>query len=113
DHGATVVHNPASNLKHASGIAPVRELLDHGVGMALGTDGSISSDNQSIFGAMRFAALASKVRFPYGQDDCWVGAAEALKMATTGGAQALGLADRVGLVEPGYKADLAVLDLRR
>jgi 5-methylthioadenosine/S-adenosylhomocysteine deaminase len=108
DAGATVAHNPASNLKLGSGIAPTREMLDQGLTVGLGTDGSMSSDNQNMFEAMRFAALVNKVRFPHHQDN-WVGAKEVLAMATQGSARALGLADDIGAVAPGRKADLVLL----
>jgi len=64
DTGSSVAHNPASNMKVASGIAPVAEMLARGVNVALGTDGSGASDNQNMFEALRFAALLSKVRSP-------------------------------------------------
>jgi 5-methylthioadenosine/S-adenosylhomocysteine deaminase len=108
DGGAAVVHNPASNLKLGSGIAPTREMLSQGLTVGLGTDGSMSSDNQNMFEAMRFAALISKVRFPHHQDN-WVGAKDVYDMATRGSARALGLADDIGAVAPRRKADLVLL----
>jgi 5-methylthioadenosine/S-adenosylhomocysteine deaminase len=108
DAGAAVAHNPASNLKLGSGIAPTREMLSQGLTVGLGTDGSMSSDNQNMFEAMRFAALVNKVRFPHDQDN-WVGAKEVFDMATQGSARALGLADDIGAVAPGRKADLVLL----
>ena len=68
----------------------------------------MSSDNLNMFEAMRFAALVNKVRFPYEQDH-WVGAREVYHMATQGSARALGLADDIGEVTPGRKADLVLL----
>jgi 5-methylthioadenosine/S-adenosylhomocysteine deaminase len=108
DAGAAVAHNPASNLKLGSGIAPTREMLNQGLTVGLGTDGSMSSDNLDMFEAMRFAALVNKVRFPHDQDN-WVGAREVYRMATHGSAHALGLADDIGAVSPGRKADLVLL----
>jgi len=108
DHGCSIAHNPASNLKLGSGIAPIRELLDSGVNVGLATDGSMSSDNQNMFEALRFAALISKIRFPH-QPDLWIGAKAAWQMATTGSAKLLGLADDIGAIEPGRKADLILL----
>ncbi|MGH6742301.1 MAG: amidohydrolase family protein, partial [Bradyrhizobium sp.] len=90
--GAAISHNPASNLKLGSGIAPVREMLQASVIVGLGSDGSMSSDNQNMFEAMRFAALANKVRFPHDPEN-WLGSNAAWQMATTGGARALGFAD--------------------
>ncbi|MBI4507749.1 MAG: amidohydrolase [Chloroflexi bacterium] len=108
DSGSAVAHNPASNLKLGSGIAPIREMLDHGVAVGLGTDGSLSSDNQDMFEAMRFGALVSKVRFGH-QQERWVGAREAWEMATTGSARLLGLAGDIGAIAPGRLADLVLL----
>src|ERR671922_2259310 len=108
DAGAAVAHNPASNLKLGSGIAPTREMLDQGLTVGLGTDGSMSSDNQNMFEAMRFAALVNTIRFPYAQDH-WVGAQEVFHMATQGSARALGLVDDIGAVAPRRKADLVLL----
>ena len=67
DAGAAVAHNPASNLKLGCGIAPVREMVEQGLTVGLGTDGAMSSDNLNLFEAMRFAALVGKVRFPMSQ----------------------------------------------
>lgn len=108
DAGAAVAHNPASNLKLGSGIAPTREMLDHGLTVGLGTDGSMSSDNQNLFEAMRIAALVNKIRFPYEQER-WIGATDVFTMATQGSARALGLVDDLGAVAPGKKADLVLL----
>jgi guanine deaminase len=107
DAGAGIAHNPASNLKLGSGIAPVRELLDRGVTVGLGTDGSMSSDNQNVFEAMRFAALIGCVRFPH-DPARWLDAAAAWRLATAGGARLLGLGDQIGAIEPGRKADLVL-----
>jgi guanine deaminase len=107
DAGAGIAHNPASNLKLGSGIAPVRELLDRGVTVGLGTDGSMSSDNQNVFEAMRFAALVGCVRFP-NDPERWLDATVAWRLATAGGARLLGLADEIGAIEPGRKADLVL-----
>jgi 5-methylthioadenosine/S-adenosylhomocysteine deaminase len=108
DAGAAVAHNPASNLKLGSGIAPTREMLDRGLAVGLGTDGAVSSDNLNMFEAMRFAALVNKVRFPHEQDS-WVGAREVYHMATQGSARVLGLVDDIGAVAPRRKADLVLL----
>jgi 5-methylthioadenosine/S-adenosylhomocysteine deaminase len=107
--GAVGVHLPASNLKLGSGIAPVREMLDHGMELGLGCDGSISSDNQNMFESMRFASLIGNVRFPY-EAERWVGAQSCWRMATSGSARALGGDSEFGILAPGYKADLVILD---
>lgn len=106
--GAAVSHNPKSNLKLGSGLAPVRELLDAGVAVGLGSDGSMASDNQNMFETMRVAALASTVRFP-GAPSRWLDARAVFHMATVAAARVLGLADQVGRIAPGYKADLVLL----
>jgi guanine deaminase len=106
--GASVTHNPASNLKLGSGIAPIREMLDVGVTVGLGSDGSMSSDNQNIFEAMRFAALVGKVRFPH-EPERWVGARPVWDMATSIGARVLGMDGEIGAIAPGRKADLVLL----
>jgi guanine deaminase len=108
DAGVSVAHNAASNLRLGSGIAPVRELLDAGVNLALGTDGSATSDTLNMFDSMRMAALINRVRFPYGQDH-WLDARAAWQMATTGSARALGIPD-MGRIAPGQVADLVLLD---
>ncbi len=108
DAGAAIAHNPASNLKLGSGIAPIREMLDQGVTVGLGTDGSMSSDNQNMFESMRFAALVNKIRFPHEQER-WVGAQAIWDMATGGSARVLGLAHDIGAIAPGRKADLVLL----
>jgi 5-methylthioadenosine/S-adenosylhomocysteine deaminase len=108
DAGAAVVHNPASNLKLGNGIAPVREMLEHGLTVGLGTDGSMCSDNQNMFESMRFAALVGKVRFPHSPGQ-WVGAPAVWELATRGGARVLGMVDELGAIAPGRKADLVLL----
>ena len=65
DAGAAVAHNPGSNLRLGCGIAPVRELLDRGVAVGLGTDGSVCADNQNLFEALRIASVISTIRFPH------------------------------------------------
>jgi cytosine/adenosine deaminase-related metal-dependent hydrolase len=109
DRGVTVVHNPVSNLKLGSGIAPVPQLLDHGVNVALGTDGLCSNDGNDMFATLKTAALLHKLwEVDY---ERWLGAEEAWAMATTGGAAAAGDHDGLGRIEPGRRADLVLLDL--
>ena len=108
DRGASISHNPGSNLKLGSGIADMRRMLDARINVAIGTDGVCSSDNLNAFEAMRLAAYLSRV-----QDhpvERWVSSREAIYAATEGGARALGF-DRIGRIEKGYKADLVLLDL--
>lgn len=103
--GAAVAHCPASNLKLASGIAPVPELRGRGVPVALGTDGPASSNDLDMFLAMRLAALVHKARLA---DAAVLPAAAVLRMATLDGARALGIDAEVGSLEVGKRADLVV-----
>lgn len=107
--GASVVHNPACNLKLGSGIAPVGALLDLGVAVGLGTDNNNGNDLNSMFDAMRLAALISGVG--RAGEAAPVDAARALAMATAGGARALGLERVTGAIEVGKQADFVLLDL--
>jgi guanine deaminase len=109
DAGASVAHNPGSNLKLGSGLAATRKFRDRGVTFGIGTDGCLSSDNLNMFEAMRLAAFGSRVQGPDPRD--WLTAAEAFEAATIGGARALGLADRIGRIDAGCKADIVFLDL--
>lgn len=103
--GATAVHNPASNLRLGSGLAPVPKLLAAGGHVALGTDGAASNDGQNIFDALR---LASLIHNPGLTDFClWVTPPQALGMATRDGARAFGLP--CGTLAPGQLADLVLL----
>ncbi|WP_369601783.1 TRZ/ATZ family hydrolase [Hahella sp. SMD15-11] len=106
--GAHIVHCPESNLKLASGICPVNTLLEHGINVALGTDGAASNNDLDMFGEMQTAALIAKVQ---SNDAAAVNAWQALEMATMGGARALGLADRIGSLEPGKFADVIAVDM--
>jgi len=108
DRGVSIAHNPGSNLKLGSGVADFRRMLDAGVNVAIGTDGTASSDNLNVFEAMRLASYLSRVQeHPV---ERWVSSREALHAATEGGARALGF-ERIGRIEQGYKADLVLLDL--
>jgi 5-methylthioadenosine/S-adenosylhomocysteine deaminase len=102
-----IAHNPESNMKLASGIAPVPRLLAAGVCVGLGTDGAASNNNLDLLLEMDTAAKLHKVDT---LDPTVLDAATVLRMATIDGARALGLGDRVGSLEPGKKADLIVVD---
>jgi len=103
--GATAVHNPASNLRLGSGLAPVRQFLSAGVPVALGTDGAASNDGQNMFDAIRLVAL---IHNQAGSDfNQWVTPTEALAMATRNGARAFGL--DAGVLAPGKLADIVLL----
>ncbi len=107
-HGSSVAHCPSSNLKLASGFAPVARLLASGVNVGLGTDGAASNNRLDGFQEMRLAALLAKA--VAGQADA-VPAHAALAMATIAGARAMGLGDRIGSILPGKRADLAAICL--
>src|SRR4030095_17050924 len=83
DAGAAVAHNPGSNLRLGCGIAPVRELLDRGGAVGLGTDGSVCADNQNLFEALRIASVVSTIRFPQ-ETDRWLDARTVWELATAG-----------------------------
>jgi 5-methylthioadenosine/S-adenosylhomocysteine deaminase len=105
--GVKVSHNPESNMKLASGIAPVPALLEAGICVGLGTDGCASNNDLDLFGAMDMAAKLHKVATA---DPTVVDASTALKLATIDGARALGIGDITGSLEPGKQADLIVID---
>jgi len=108
DTGSVAVNAPTSNLRLGSGIAPVREMLDAGVEVALGTDCVLCSDNLNMFEGMRFAALSSTIRFPYHLER-WLDANDVWRMTMQGGAAAMGRRGELGEVAPGYLADLCLM----
>ena len=105
--GASVVHCPSSNLKLASGFAPVHAMLKKGINVALGTDGAASNNRLDMFQEMRTAALLAKA---VGNDAQAMPAQAALRAATLSGAKALGLEKLIGSIEPGKAADLIAVD---
>ena len=105
-HGASVVHCPSSNLKLASGFAPVAKIAAAGINLAIGTDGAASNDRLDMFEEMRLAALLAKA---VAEDAEALPAHAALRAATLGGASALGLEARIGSISPGKAADLAAV----
>lgn len=105
---AHIVHCPCSNLKLASGITPVKQLLDAGINVAIGTDGAASNNDLDMFNELHFAAMLAKVA---AKDPTAFNAAEALRTATLGGARALGLEQEVGSLEAGKAADIIAVDL--
>jgi 5-methylthioadenosine/S-adenosylhomocysteine deaminase len=105
-----VVHNPESNMKLASGVAPVPDLLARGVTVGLGTDGCASNNNLDLFQEMDSAAKLHKV---HRLDPTVMPSQTVLEMATLGGARVLGMEKEIGSLEAGKKADVIVLDLNR
>jgi 5-methylthioadenosine/S-adenosylhomocysteine deaminase len=106
--GASISHNPLSNLKLGSGVARVRELKNAGANVALGTDGTSTSDRADMLRSLGMAALIHRV----GDMDyeTWITAEEAFEMATVGSARSCGLGAEIGVLEVGRKADLVLLD---
>jgi len=103
--GATSVHNPASNLRIGSGLAPLKEYLSAGVSVALGTDGAASNDGQNMFDAVRLATL---IHNQAGSDfNDWIAPRQAIAMATRNGARAFGI--DAGAIAPGKLADIVLL----
>jgi 5-methylthioadenosine/S-adenosylhomocysteine deaminase len=109
DKGASVSHNPGSNLRLGNGLADMRGMLSRKVNVGIGTDGASCSDNQNMYENMRLASMVSKVQGADWQD--WITTDEVLEAATTGSAKAMGLGDKIGKLEKGYKADIVFLDL--
>jgi 5-methylthioadenosine/S-adenosylhomocysteine deaminase len=107
--GTSVSHNPVSNMMLGDGVAPVREMLAAGVNVALGTDGAASNHSQDLFETMKAASLLQKVHH---RDPGVIDPYSVLKMATVGGARALGLGDVCGTVEAGKRADLILVDVQ-
>jgi len=105
-----VSHCPGSNMKLASGVAPIPKLLEAGAIVGLGTDGPASNNNLDVLEEARLAALLHKT---HTGDPTAVPAYTALAMATRGSAEALGIGDRVGRIQAGMKADIALLDFRQ
>lgn len=104
-----VAHNPGSNMKLASGIAPVPDMLQAGIIVSLGTDGAASNNNLDMIEEIRLAATLHKV---HRLDPLAVPATAAIDMATRQGAIALGLGSTTGTLAAGYKADIALIDMR-
>jgi 5-methylthioadenosine/S-adenosylhomocysteine deaminase len=110
ERGVSVAHCPESNLKLASGFCRVEALRQAGVNLALGTDGCASNNDLDMFGEMRTAALLAKA---VANDASALDAASALRMATLGGAIAMGMAERIGSITINKRADLICVDMDR
>jgi 5-methylthioadenosine/S-adenosylhomocysteine deaminase len=106
--GTSVSHNPISNMMLGDGVAPVVEMLRQGVNVALGTDGAASNHSQDLFETMKAASLLQKVHH---QDAAIIEPYAVLRMATIGGARALGLSSLCGTIEVGKQADLVLVQM--
>lgn len=102
-------HNPVSNMKLASGISPVAEMMDKGINISLGTDGAASNNNLDMLEEMKIAALQQKVNT---LNPTVLTAEEVFKMATINGAKALGMDHEIGTIDVGKKADLVLVDMK-
>jgi len=106
-HGVKVSHNPCSNMKLASGVAPVSKLIDNDICVSIGTDGASSNNNLDLIEELKTASLLQKVST---LDPKVLTSDEAIEMATIKGAEALGLDDEIGSIEVGKKADIILID---
>lgn len=109
-NGVSVAHNPQSNMKLASGIAPVKKMLDAGVNVSLGTDGASSNNDLDMWDEMRTASLLQKVST---LDPCAIPAYTALQMATVNGAKAIGREGELGVLAAGALADVLLVDIEK
>jgi 5-methylthioadenosine/S-adenosylhomocysteine deaminase len=109
DNNVKISHNPLSNMKLASGISPVSDLLANDVCVSLGTDGVASNNNLDLFQEMKTSSLLQKVRT---LDPTVLPAAKVLEMATINGAATLGMENEIGSIEVGKKADLILVDMK-
>ena len=110
EHHASVAHNPVSNLKLASGIADIDEMISRGVNVSLGTDGCASNNNLDLFEEVKLSALLAK---HIHNDPTKINAYRALKLATVNGAKAQGRENEIGMLKAGMEADLIMLDVHK
>ena len=108
ERGAMVVHNPASNIRGGSGIAPIAKMIRAGVTVALGCDGNPSGGSQALQPAMNLATIIGRPHA--GKFSDWVSTENAMDMATIGGAKVMGLDDDIAMIAPGRKADIVLYD---
>jgi len=109
-HDVKAVYNPVSNMKLASGIPKIKDLLDAGLTVGLGTDGPASNNSLDMFDTMKFAALLQKVKY---RDPRVLPAKKVIEMATIDGARALGLSNIVGSLEINKRADVILIDAEK
>ncbi len=107
-NGVSVAHNPQSNMKLASGVAPVKKMLEAGINVSIGTDGASSNNDLDMWEEMRTASLLQKVST---MDPCAIPAYTALQMATVNGAKAIGRQGELGIIKAGALADIILVDL--
>jgi cytosine/adenosine deaminase-related metal-dependent hydrolase len=108
---STVVHNPLSNLRRGSGIAPILKYRRHGVNVSFGCDGSASNDSQDLLEAIKIGSmLHNTTEFDYRH---WITPRQSVEMAALGGAKGLNMADQIGSLSVGKKADLVLYDLQQ
>jgi 5-methylthioadenosine/S-adenosylhomocysteine deaminase len=107
-HGSGVAHNPSSNMKLASGFAPVKRMIDEGLNVGIGTDGTASNNDLDMFEEMRLASFMSK---NYTSDPTALPATTILEMATRIGAKSIFMDDLIGTIDPGKRADLITIDI--
>ena len=110
DHGCKVVHNPESNMKLASGVAPISRMIKQGIVVGLGTDGCASNNNLDMFQEVDTAAKLEKVER---LDPTVMSARTVIRMATCDGAKVLGMENQVGSLKAGMKADIIIVDLNK
>lgn len=110
EHNVSVAHNPQSNMKLASGVAPIKRLLGAGINVSIGTDGASSNNDLDMWEEMRTASLLQKVD---SHDACAIPAYTALKMATVNGAKAIGREGELGQLSAGAFADILLVDIEK
>jgi 5-methylthioadenosine/S-adenosylhomocysteine deaminase len=110
EHGCGISHNPSSNMKLASGVAPIPAVLEKGIRVGLGTDGCASNNTLDLLTEMDLTAKLHKV---HTLDPTVMDARRVIQMATVEGAKAIGQGDHLGSLEPGKQADLIILDMER
>ncbi len=110
EHDVKVAYNPVSNMKLASGIPKIKDLLDADVIVGLGTDGPASNNSLDMFDTMKFATLLQKIKY---RDPRVLPAKKVVEMATIDGARALGLSNLVGSIEVNKRADIILIDAKK
>jgi 5-methylthioadenosine/S-adenosylhomocysteine deaminase len=109
-HNVKVGYNPVANAKLGTAVSPIKELMDLGVHVGIGTDGPASNNSLDMFWNMRFAALAQKLRY---KDATVMNTRKVVEMATLGGARTLGLENMIGSIEVGKRADIILVDFNK